>query len=368
MNPHEELEQQWSKFCGMPHCVAVNSGTAALHLALEALQLPKEGIVLVPEYTMIACARAVTLAGLEPRFLDCNRNLLIDLTDAETSSKWSRNVRAIMPVHIYGRRCDMNRVHDLAKQNSLKVIEDLAEAHGINPDPRSDAAAWSLYKNKIVHSEEGGIIAFREKEPADLARQLRSLGFTDKHDFYHIPRGMNYRMPDSQAKLAISSLSWLSESLEDRRQIEDWYGKHLLEQGAPLEWLMPAREVVWVFDLWIQGMTCDQQAWVVGRLNGEGIAARHGFKSLSKQPEYRMFSHGPVAAEASRSVVYLPVSPGMTEWDCAKAVEILMLAATETGLLLGRKTPESIPPMLASVAATIPSKSATIAQDEPPGG
>lgn len=326
MQPYEILEQRWAEFCGIPHCVAVNSGTSALHLAIEVMQLPQLSTVLVPEFTMIACARAVSMAGHEPRFMDCGKDLLITLNGVK--DRWSKRVQAVMPVHIYGRRCDMDGIHHFAQQQRLKVIEDMAEATGIQPDPRTDAACWSFYQNKIVAAEEGGIIAFKDKAHADLARVLRCQGFTDRHDFTHIPRGCNYRMPNSQAKLAINSLGWVNESLDDRRQIEGWY-----DSQVPDEWKMPPRQVVWVYDLWIPMLRKDQQDWIVKRLNEEGVKARHGFKPCSTQPEYKSFNTGPTALEASRSVIYLPVQPGMKKADADKAVEMLLLAAVECGMV-----------------------------------
>ncbi|MCK9570792.1 DegT/DnrJ/EryC1/StrS family aminotransferase, partial [Candidatus Pacearchaeota archaeon] len=186
MEPYQELEFRFGEWIGNPNTVACSSGTAALHLALEALQLPIHSCVMVPEFTMVACARAVTMAGLHPIFIDCGDDLLLDTKVMQ--SKTVRHQSAIMPVHIYGRRCSMKAIIDHAKTNNLAVVEDMAEIHGVNPHPESDAACWSFYKNKIVHGEEGGMVAFKEAKHADKARQLRSLGFTQAHDFAHIPR------------------------------------------------------------------------------------------------------------------------------------------------------------------------------------
>jgi perosamine synthetase len=209
VEPYQELEQQWARWNSLDPAgmVVCSSGTAALHLALEAMQLSAGSKVIVPDFTMIACARAVTLAGLEPVLVDCTEHdLSIDCDLASSAVRKYHQVRAIMPVHIYGRRCPMNKITGIARCEGLYVVEDLAEAHGILPHPDTDAACWSFYKNKIIHGEEGGAVWFRSEERARHARSLRSLGFTEAHDFTHIPRGHNYRMSNAHASLVLDCL------------------------------------------------------------------------------------------------------------------------------------------------------------------
>lgn len=311
--PYQILESELSKWAKEPHVVACSSGTAALHLALEALKLPVGAEVIVPNFAMIACARAVTMAGLTPVFVDCNERLCLDLDLVdEACTARGGMVRAVMPVHIYGRRCDMDGLHTLAKKYDLYVIEDLAEAHGVPKHPDSDAACWSFYKNKIVAGEEGGAAAFRYESWADHARQLRCLGFTTNHDFQHTPRGHNYRLANSLAKLILDSLTKVQNHLHARRVIEGWYNYE-----CPDVWKMPAREVPWVYDLRIPNLSCTKQAEILCGLREAGIEARHAFKSLTRQEEYRYcyrYSNaaGPQetnADMASREVIYLPITP-----------------------------------------------------------
>ena len=310
MEAYQELEQQFGESIGNEHCVAVSSGTAALHLSLETLK--KKGWndrtrVIVPDFTMVACARAVTMAGMVPSFVDCNDRLLMSL---EMLPTW--NVRAIMPVHIYGRRCDMEKVANYAQINQVAIVEDLAEAHGSLPHSETDAACWSFYKNKIVHGEEGGMIAFKKAEDADKARQLRSLGFTEAHDFQHIPRGCNYRLANALAELVLLSLRDMNKNLQKRRQIEAWY-----DAVMPQEWRMPQRDAVWVYDLRLPFGTNIRA--LIKRLNQGGIAARHSFQVMSSQEEYSYQDVGfamkpsPNARRLSQEVIYLPVTPEMTK-------------------------------------------------------
>lgn len=326
MEPFQRLEAKIGKWMGYEaqNVVACSSGTAALHLALESLQLPPASKVIVPDYCMIACARAVTLAGLEPVFVDCGDDLNIDANKVLPAS-FNHDVRAVLAVHTYGRRCDMDTIHGTARKFNLRVIEDMAEIHGVKPHPETDAACWSFYKNKIVAGEEGGAVAFPDEgtnPSAKLARQLRSLGFTDTHDFYHVPRGHNYRMSNLHAApiLRVLTQTNMVEAMRLRREIEGWY-----DECCPNEWKMPKRDVVWVYDFKLpehdaRGTWVDR---VVRALNEAGIAARQGFKPMTEQREYASSKYNRKAVEMGQRIAYMPVQPGVTTRDdCRRAFEV----------------------------------------------
>lgn len=324
MEPYQRLEIELAAWAGYApeQMVVCNSGTAALHLALEAFRLPIGGEVLVPDYTFIACARAVTLAGLRPVFVDCDERLCIE-PDLISDKMLVRHL-AVMPVHVYGRRCQMESVHSLARRahriygNSLAVIEDMAESHGVQPHPETDAACYSFYRNKIISGEEGGAIAFRDPKHAAYARLLRSQG--NHGDWVHTPRAMNYRMTNDAATRILQSLRMFDHNLAARREIEAEY-----DRLCPVEWRQPPRDVPWVYDLRIPGMEIEMRLKVLGVLRGIEIEARAGFRPCSLQDEYCV--RGPVngeypdgakicrntnALDASREIIALPIQPGVT--------------------------------------------------------
>lgn len=144
------FEEAFAEWNGVAHGVACSSGTAALTLALRALNIGPGDEVIVPEFTMVASAWAVTYTGATPVFVDCGDDLNIDVTRIE--EKITPRTRAVMPVHVYGRRCDMDAVMDLALQYNLRVVEDSAEAHGVRPV--GDIACFSLFANKIITAGE----------------------------------------------------------------------------------------------------------------------------------------------------------------------------------------------------------------------
>lgn len=345
MKPHEQLEREWAEWNGLDPAgmVACSSGTAALHLALEALQLPPGSEVIVPDYTMIACARAVTLAGLTPVFVDCDERLLMDFSLVPPPSQ---AISALMAVHVYGRRFPLDH---FSPNWGIKYIEDLAEGHGIKPSSFTDAACWSFYRNKIVAGEEGGAVWFKDPAHARRARRLRCLGFNQVNDYTHIPRGHNYRMSDAHADLVLESL-YGSGSLAGpnrynavgkilaRKEIEGWY-----DAACPPEWRMPRRDAVWVYDVllpWkmstVGGPRFSQV--VATALQAEGVEARPGFVPMHEQEEYRgcrfvgrvegvaggEVVHYPMSSQMAQRVVYLPVQPGITtEAECRRAMDLI---------------------------------------------
>lgn len=284
VQPYERLEQEWAAWNHLDPqgMVVCSSGTAALHLALEALQLQAGSEVIVPDFNMIAVPRAVAMAGLTPVFVDCGDDLLMDTSILARG--YTAKTAAIIYVGIYGRVCENDRqyITDVCRDKQLKFVEDLAEAHGVRPHSRTDAACWSFYKNKIVHGEEGGAVWFKDVNHAERARQLRSLGFTEAHDFNHIPRGHNYRMSNVHAQLIGENLLNVWNETHARRRWEGIYNFH-----CPDEWRMPPRQAPWVYDVRIPGLSSEQQTTIVKTLNQQGIAARHSFKPMSRQKEFQ---------------------------------------------------------------------------------
>lgn len=303
---YETLEIEFGEWCGNPNCVAVSSGTSALQIActvaMERLLMNpyQDHEIYMPDFTMIACARAAVMAGLKPRFMDCDDNLLMDFHSAA-------QVDLVMPVHIYGRKYEVSELlaHPSISEETL-IIEDLAEAPGIEPHPKSFAACWSFYRNKIIRGEEGGMIAFRDSEDAKLAKCLRSLGFDARHDFTHLPYGMNARMSNLHATPILASLREYHRSVNRRREAEI-----IIDENLPDSWKLPYRNEPWVYDFRIKGLTTTIQNSIVEDCRSAGVEIRHGFKRLSTQPEFKgtYWCDNPNAEKASREVMYLPLDP-----------------------------------------------------------
>lgn len=312
LESYQLLEKEFAEWCGIPNCIACNSGTAALHLALESLGLPPGSQVLVPEFTYVACARACSLAGLHPVFVDCTDDLLMDLTAID--SYVTERTRAIMAVHIYGRRLDMDLVSAIARRKDLFVIEDRAECPIPFGDYVADATCWSFYKNKVVHGEEGGMVAYPHNlSQASKSRLLRNQG--SRGDYLHCPRAHNYRLANTQASLVRSSLALVDENLRKRREVEQVYNRRV-----DRTYQMPNRLVPWVYDICLP-LEC--VAATIAQLSKAQVEFRCSFKPMSMQPEYIGHYRHLRSYRHSQQVLCLPIDPSMSEQDVAAICDCL---------------------------------------------
>lgn len=201
-NYYKILEDKFARFTGKKYCVALNSGTSALHLALVALGIGKGDEVIVPDFTFVACAFAVSYTGAKPVFVDCDDTFCIDPKLIER--KITKKTKAIMAVHIYSNDCNMKEIMRIARKHKLKVIEDASEHHGVKLS-KSDVACYSFQSTKQIHCEEGGALVTDNKKIYDEVNKLKT--FYNDGTYYHAKLSWNYRMPNSQAKLALKSLA-----------------------------------------------------------------------------------------------------------------------------------------------------------------
>ena len=298
-----EFEDAFAQYNGVAHGVACSSGTAALTLALRALGIGPGDEVVVPEFTMVASAWAVTHSGATPVFVDCGDDLNIDV--ARIEEKITPRTRALMPVHVYGRRCDMDAVMELAHDYNLRVVEDSAEAHGVRPV--GDIACFSLFANKIITAGEGGVCLTDDTHLAEQMAHLRAMAFSKDHNFLHKKVAYNYRMTNLQAGVALAQVERLDEILATRKRIEKRYQQGL--EGVDGVTLLPERDVLWMFDL-----RAERRDELRAHLADAGIETRLFFKPMSRQPFYL----DPVwpslnAHRLSEDGLYLPTYTDLTE-------------------------------------------------------
>lgn len=306
-----EFEKEYAKFIGTTDCVSVNTGTAALHVALEALELPTGSKVIVPEFTMYASALAVHYARLEPIFVDCNDDLLIDLDKVEELI--DDQTRVLMITHIYGRIVDMDRVMEIAKKHGLRVIEDACEAQGAHNQGKMigsyDIGCFSFYMNKIIHGEEGGAITTNDSKLASKIRDMKSMSFGETHNYYHERIGFNYRMTNSQASLILESLREVPKNIRKREEIKNKFNELFPHKYKTND----NRDVVWVYDL-----HHPKSEELVHLLKKNGICARHSFKPMSLMPLFKCDLVGKNAKIKSEQIFYLHLDTAWSMEDVEK--------------------------------------------------
>ncbi|KAK1183826.1 DegT/DnrJ/EryC1/StrS family aminotransferase [Streptomyces sp. NBS 14/10] len=300
-----QFESEFARYNGVAHGVSCSSGTAALTLALRALGVGPGDEVLVPEFTFVASAWAVTYTGATPVFVDCGNDLNIDAALIE--SKITPRTKVIMPVHVHGRRCDMDVIMRIAFEYNLRVIEDSAEAHGIRPV--ADVACFSLFANKIITSGEGGICVTDDGRLAAQMAHLRGMAIGAEHDFLHKNLAYNFRMTNLQAAVALGQLEKIDEFLDRRKKIEAYYDAGLGEIKEIAR--MPPRDVLWMYDV-----LAERRDELCAFLAEESIETRRFFQPMSKQPLY--FDPDWASLNAGRFTadgLCLPTHTGLTEAD-----------------------------------------------------
>jgi dTDP-4-amino-4,6-dideoxygalactose transaminase len=307
----KKFEEEFAKWNNRKYGIACSSGTNALILAIRALNLSPGDEVIVPEFTMIASAWAVDYGGGIPVFVDCKDDLNIDEKSIE--GKLTSRTKAIMPVHIYGRKCNMDKINDIAYNYNLSVVEDSSEAHGVKPT--GDIACFSLYANKIITSGEGGICVTDDERLARQMDHLKAMAFTPQHDFLHPKRAYNFRMTNLQGAVALAQFEKIEEILERRREIERNYNEGLKEVNGVT--LMPERDVLWMYDILAQDREGLQKY-----LEEHGIETRKFFKPMSQQPMYYNPNWEKLnAVRFSRDGLYLPTYFDLTKENQEEIVQ-----------------------------------------------
>lgn len=218
----KRFEEEFAKYCGCKYGVAVCNGTVALHLALVSLGIGKGDEVILPSFTMIASAFAVCYTGAKPVFVDCDKDTWnIDTTKIE--AKITPKTKAIMPVHIFGNPCSMDKILQIARQYNLFVVEDAAEAHGAEYKRQkvgsfSDIASFSFFANKNLTTGEGGGVVMNDEKHYNKARYLKNMSFPiDSPRVYrHDEIGFNYRMSNIHAAIGLAQIEKADEYKELR--------------------------------------------------------------------------------------------------------------------------------------------------------
>ena len=301
----DRFENNFAKRHDCKYGVATTSGTTALTLAVAALSIGEGDEVIVPEFTMVASAWAVTYNRAKPVFVDCGDDLLIDVKKIE--EKITKKTKAIIPVHIFGRQCNMSEILRIAAKYNLRVIEDAALAHGM--EIQGDIGCYAFFANKIMTAGEGGICITNNPYLEERLRYLKNMAFDENHTFLHQELGFNFRMTNFQAAVLTAQLERLDEFLEKRKQIEEWYNEEL--ENIKEITVMPKRRLLWMYDI-----LAEKKDELVEFLTKEGIETRHFFKPMSMQPMYYDHTYTDLMAYVhSLRGLYLPTYTKLKEED-----------------------------------------------------
>ena len=226
----KEFVTKLSSVLNFKYGVLASNGTVALYMGLIAMGIKPGDEVIVPDFTFIASANAITMCGAKPIFCDIDETLHIDLTKAKKLV--TRKTRAIMPVHVYGMACDMESVMQFAESNGLKVIEDAAQAVGVNWNGKQagtfgDIGTFSFFADKTITTGEGGLVVTNNAETYEKLQYLRNQGRINRGSFVHPEMGYNFRMTDLQSAIGLVQLEKLAEIIEKKKNILSHYANSL---------------------------------------------------------------------------------------------------------------------------------------------
>ncbi|MCE5310920.1 MAG: DegT/DnrJ/EryC1/StrS family aminotransferase [Acidobacteriales bacterium] len=330
------FEESFARFCGVPHALACNSGTSALHLALMALGVGPGDEIIVPTLTYISTANAVRYCGAKPVLADSGaRTMTLDPGSLE--SRITPRTKGIVVVHLYGHPADMDAIADVAARHGLFVVEDCAEAHGALYRGRAvgglgDAGTFSFFGNKIISTGEGGMVTTRS---AALYRKMRLLGgqgMDPARRYWFTVVGYNYRMTNIEAALGLAQLEQIDKHLAGRRAVVELYRRHLpqnlVELPAEEAW---ARHAFWMFTVRVKPEARIGRDELMAALDRDGIETRPVFYPMHLMPVYEEpCGTYPVAEDIARRGLSLPTHGMLTEEDVVYISRCIQRACTRS--------------------------------------
>lgn len=289
----KEFEQKMSQTAGRKYGIAVTNGTTALEIAVQALGISQGDEVIMPTFTIISCAMAVTKVGAIPVLIDSDIETW-NMKVSEIEQKITARTKAIMLVHLYGLPAEVDEILELAHKYHLKVIEDAAEMHGQTYKERpcgsfGDISIFSFYPNKHITTGEGGMIVTDHEDLADRCCYLRNLCFKNDVRYVHEEISDNYRFTNLQAAVGLAQLERLDEFIIRKRKMGKYYTEALKDVKGlrlPIEKTSYAENIYWVFGIVLEENISLTNREVVQRLAEEGIGSRTFFWCMHEQPVY----------------------------------------------------------------------------------
>ena len=304
----EEFARMVADYVGSKHAFILSNGTVTLFAALAALGIKPGDEVIVPDYTMIASANAVVLAGATPTFVDVDRQTLcldLDLTQ----SAITEHTRAIMLVSINGRAPDMHRVEQIAEKYSVPIIEDAAQSlgarwRGQHLGTFGSVGSFSFSAPKIITTGQGGALVTDDDELAENIRQVRDFGRTQSGVDHHQSIGYNFKFTDLQAVIGIEQMKKLDERVKRKKEMFALYQERLdhVEQVSFLPTNL--NEVPpWFIDVLVPDPPALKEY-----MAERGIGSRPFYPAIHSQPAYNQRGSFPNAEHAAKHGLWLPSS------------------------------------------------------------
>jgi dTDP-4-amino-4,6-dideoxygalactose transaminase len=313
-----QFEQNFAAYCDVPYCVALDSGTAALHLALLALGIGAGDEVIVPTNTFIATAAAVSMTGAQVVLVDSSPvTWLMDLNDLE--GHITSRTRAVIVVHLYGSPVDLGKVSEICARRNVMLIEDAAQAQGARCHGRrigsfGEVSCFSFYPGKNLGAfGDAGAITTHDRALADRIRSLSNHGRCQKR-YEHAEVGYNYRMDELQGIVLNCKLKALDRWNANRQRIAKDY--RTLLRGLAIEFYEVSSGCEAVYHL--MAICCDENQALAQALKEQNVICGFHYPiPVHLQPAFRHLclpeGSFPIAERIARRTISLPMFPEMTE-------------------------------------------------------
>jgi len=322
-----KFEEEFAQYCGTRYAVSTASGTAALSITMQALNIGHGSEVITTPFSFIATANSIVHAGADPIFADVEDSG-INLSPSKTLAKIGPKTRAIIPVHLYGHPSRIDEFHDIAAEKGLSLIEDACQAHGAEFRGRrvgsiGDAGCFSFYpaKNMTVGGD-GGMITTNNEELADAARSIRDCGRDKNSKYYHGRIGFTSRLNTVNAAIGRVQLKRLEAWTQARRWLSERYRKELENVRDVILPPLERNNEKSVYHLFVIRTKLRDQ--VKKRLSDNGIETGiHYPRPIHLQAPYRQmygYTEGafPLSESLSNQVLSLPIFPTLTEEEVVR--------------------------------------------------
>ena len=299
-----QFEEMVAGFAGAKYGVAAVNGTAALHISLLLSGVKRDDYVILPNLTFVASANSIKYLGAEPLLIDADPDLwkmdldlLEEFLENETDEKNGeliyikngRRIGAIMPVHILGNMCDMDRFLAIVKKYPLPIVEDSTEALGTTYKGKSAGsfsplACFSFNGNKIISTGGGGVIVTDDETLAKHAKHLTTTAKASPDEYYHDEVGYNYRLVNVLAAIGVGQMELLPSFIKRKKECVAFYKRELAGVGdIRFQKELPAVET----NGWLFTIQTDKQKQLLDHLNANKILSRRFWMPMNKLPMYR---------------------------------------------------------------------------------
>jgi perosamine synthetase len=338
-----KFEQVFADFTGSKYAIATSNGTAALHISLLLAGVQQHDLVIVPNITFVATANAVKYTGANPILMDIDTETWqMDLGLLENFLKEKCEIRqnfcyhlasqkiikAIMPVHVLGNMCDMEKLLTIANQYHLKIVEDSTEALG-STFRGKHAGTFGLFGtssfngNKIITTGGGGMILTNDEALAKRAKHITTTAKADAKEYFHDEVGYNYRLVNILAAMGVAQMEQLPNFIARKKQITQMYDSQLLD----IEGVIPQKISEGVAaNHWLYTVKLPKQRALIAHLQQNQIEARPFWVPMNQLPAMKndwYITENNISQQIYESCLSLPCSTGISDEEVGQVIHLI---------------------------------------------